>query len=159
MNQKTYSKSPNRNPSNEAVRGTHGQSLEDIRPPADTTINSNGNLASSSNNALSQSIKSGRNTIQLTTTMVGHDDTIKAVLDGKLDVLGAVHPFDPQLQLGMLAQPGDRRVPVERRVKVVLARAVLGFATELALPVGQQVGPFHVVWEDEVIAVLVQTAT
>lgn len=103
------------------MTGSHGERLEDVGAPSDATIDGDRNLAISRDDTSSECVESRRDTIQLSTTMIRHDDTVKTVLDGQLDILGSVHTLDPELELGVLAQPGNGRVPVERRVKVMLA--------------------------------------
>lgn len=61
---------------------TQSQGLENVRTPTDTPVNGKGDSTSGNGSAVSQSVKCGRDAIELATAMVGDDDTIDAVFNG-----------------------------------------------------------------------------
>ena len=61
---------------------TQRQRLENIRAPANPTINGNRDSASRDRDAFSQGVKSRRYTVELAATVVRNDDSIDAELNG-----------------------------------------------------------------------------
>ena len=87
----------------------------------DTAINMHGNLlllTPHSLHNLRQCIDSRQRAIELSTTMIRHNDAIDAVVAREQRVFARCDAFDPNLHFGvaLLLQPFDVFLPCQRRV-------------------------------------------
>jgi hypothetical protein len=69
----------------------HQAYLEDICPSTEPAINMNGNPPGRSFNTLRKCFQGCRDGIQLPSTVIGDDDAIYTVVDGKDDVFRRIH--------------------------------------------------------------------
>lgn len=79
----TNRKSPYSYASNEAMLSSQCKSLEDVRASTDASVHCDRYSTSGNTRAFSEAVQSGRNAIELSTSMVGYQDSVHPVLDGE----------------------------------------------------------------------------
>lgn len=134
--------------------GAEGEGDEDVGALAEAPVDVDGDAAAGGVDALDQGVDGRRDAVKLATPVVADDDAVAAVLDRQLRVLGRQDALDPDLHLGLGAEPGNVPLPavgvvVERRkARVVRLAADLGRRQF-------QGWEFQPVWCSEVVAPLV----
>jgi hypothetical protein len=83
---RTYSKTPNSDSADKDKVCTECNGLENIRATSKSSIDSNARLALGYRCNLTKDVDCCRSSIQLSTSVVGDDDTINTLLNGNLGV-------------------------------------------------------------------------
>ncbi|KAK5637594.1 hypothetical protein RRF57_013308 [Xylaria bambusicola] len=66
-----------------------------------------GNLTVGSCNTFGEGVKCGRDAIELSATMIAHNDTITLVLSRGQGIFCCQYTLDPNLHFGSTSEPGD----------------------------------------------------
>lgn len=88
MDRDTYRKSPQRDSPSKAKVSTQRQSLEYIRSPSNPAIDGQLDLVLSDRRTFPQYVQTRGDSIELSTSMIGNDNPVHAVLDGEGNILG-----------------------------------------------------------------------
>ena len=89
--QTTYCQSPYRNPSYKTHRRTKCQRFEYVRTSSNAAIDSQGNPSSGNLGARAERVKCRRHAVELAPTVIGDNNTIYAMVDSKLDIVGGAN--------------------------------------------------------------------
>lgn len=139
---RTYSKTPNRHTAHETAIGAQSKRLEDVGAATDSAVDADLDAPFCGRRTFRQRLDRRGDAVELSSAVVRDDHAVQSVLDGQLDVLGAVDYQNSMDRQHAISLGGERRR--RRDIEAASAVKLTSFQPDLQLGIGLDPGDHRV---------------